>query len=226
MRAAVRRRGLRYAVISFALLGACSRGLTVAETEVAGALFGASLDAGAVRVLVGIGLSPLPQASAPETAADAPARTPPPDLCLRKQSSKRSYSWPAAFTLGNHIFFNPRYYLPDAGRGFPVSLPLPASLLLAHELVHVWQWQNRAQTGYTILGTASESVAQVDPYWWLTESGREFMAFGFEQQAAIIEDFTCFALFDRHNPKLEELAALLRGVLPVDAFLAGLDAQR
>ncbi len=37
-----------------------------------------------------------------------------------------------------------------------------------------------------------------------------------------MQDFVCFALFDRDDPKLDELAAVLRPVLPVDDFLAKL----
>ncbi len=217
-------RGWGNALVLLAALGACSRGLTPNETALAGALFGSALDTGAVRVLVGVGLTPLPEPVIAATAS--PARSAPPDLCVRTLSGKRKFVWPAAFTLGDHVFFNPRYYLADAARGFPAALPLPASMVLAHELVHVWQWQNRAQSGYTILGTALESAARVDPYWWQTESTHPFMAFGFEQQAAIIEDFACFALFDSQNPKLDELAALLRGVLPVDDFLVGVVARQ
>jgi hypothetical protein len=214
----------RIALASLVLIAACSRGLTPAETEVARALFGASLDPGAVRVLAGVGLAPLPQPD--EAALPASPRQPPENPCLRQQSPRRVLAWPAAFTLGNRIYFNPRYYAPDAARGYPRSLPLPAALLLMHELVHVWQWQNRAQTGYSAGRAAGESVARVDPYWWLTEEGRAFFRFGFEQQAAIIEDFACYAFFDRRDPKLAELAALLRPVLPVDRFLAGLAAAR
>lgn len=210
------------ALVALALLGACSRGLTPAETGMARALFGETLDAGAVRVLSGVGLTPLAQPAAPQAATAA--RKPPQNLCLRTQAPRRRLAWPAAFTLGNAIFFNDRLYLPDAAQGFPDAVPFPASILLLHELVHVWQWQNRAQTGYTIRRTISESVVRIDPYWWLPEADRSFAQFGFEQQAAIVEDFACHALFDRRNPRLAELTAMLRPVLPVDRFLAALDA--
>ncbi|MEJ1991329.1 MAG: hypothetical protein P8X50_06305 [Maritimibacter sp.] len=50
----------------------------------------------------------------------------------------------------------------------------------------------------------------------------EFLSYGYEQQAAMVQDFTCYALFDRQSPRLDELATLLRPVLPVDDFLAKL----
>ena len=220
----MRRRGKRprRALAALALLGACTRPLSDSETALAGALFGATLDPGAVRIAAGVGLVP---PAAPAAAALAAPRPAPPDICRRTQSTRRVIALPSAVTLGNTVFFKHRYYLPDAARGFPAALPLPASLILVHELVHVWQWQNRAETGYTILGVAGESLARVDPYWWQPDAARRFATFGYEQQAAIVEDFACLALFDRQNPRLAETAALLQGVLPTAAFLARLEAR-
>ncbi len=205
------------------LASACARPLTPTETEVAHSLFGETLDTEVVKIKAGIGVLPLPHDRAREgDGGDVVVMDAPPDLCERKRSTRRYWTWPAAFVLENNVYFSYRFYSPDAFRGFPHSAPYPSSLLLAHELVHVWQWQNRARTAYTAEDAAGETIANVDPYWFDVDPDAEFLALGYEQQGALVQDFVCFALFDRDDPKLDELAAVLRPVLPVDDFLAKL----
>lgn len=211
------------ALTALFILTACARPLTPNETLVAKGIFGDTLDTHAVQVKAGIGVLPLPRPRRPEPGAEPAIRTPPPDLCERKRSTVRYWDWPAAFVLGDTVYFSYKYYTPDAFAGFPLSAPYPGSVLLAHELVHVWQWQNRARTAYTTEGAAGETLAQVDPYWFEASRNAEFFALGYEQQGALVQDFVCYALFDRDDPKLDELAAVLRPVLPVDKFLSELD---
>jgi hypothetical protein len=211
----------RFALAALLLFTACARPLTTNETEVAQSLFGDTLDTEAVSVKAGIGVLPLPRDRVREGTAAIVAEAPP-DLCVRKRSTQRYWSWPAAFVLQDNVYFSYRFYTTDAFRGFPHSAPYPSSVLLAHELVHVWQWQNRARTAYSSGGAASETIANVDPYWFNVDPGAEFFTLGYEQQGALMQDFVCYALFDRNDPKLEELAAVLRPVLPVDDFLAKL----
>ncbi len=197
---------------------ACTRPLSDNETRVAGALFGNTLNTDAVRVTAGVGLWPLPREE-PRATAGGPS-APPPGLCERRRSTKRHISWPAAFVLRNTVYFKPSLYTADAFAGLPESAPWPGAVLMAHELVHVWQYQNRARTHYSAITSAGESVEHVDPYWFEIDPKAEFLSYGYEQQGAMVQDFTCYALFDRKNPRLRELAALLRPVLPVDRFLA------
>ncbi len=214
------------ALLALAALAACARPLTPSETLVARSLFGESLDTSAVTVTAGIGALPLPQARSRAGPEIGEAREAPDDLCVRKRSTRRYWTWPAAFVLRDEIFFSYDFYLADSFRGFPESVPYPTALIMAHELVHVWQWQNRARTGYTVRGSAGETVENVDPYWFAVDRDAEFLTYGYEQQGAIMQDFVCYALFDSQDPKLDELAAILRPVLPVDDFLAELDAAR
>lgn len=212
--------GIALAAAALTLLSACARPLTPNETLVAKDLFGDTLDTDAVKITAGIGVLPLPRPR--EAAAGAAPRvvSPPPGLCERKRSTRRYWDWPAAFVLGDTVYFSYKYYTPDAFAGLPRSAPYPGSVLLAHELVHVWQWQNRARTAYTPNQAAGESIAEVDPYWFEVDPNAEFFALGYEQQGALVQDFVCYALFDRADPRLEELAVILRPVLPVDDFLA------
>ncbi len=208
-------------------LSACARPLSPTETLVAKSLFGDTLDTSRVTVTAGVGALPLPQARTTAAGpAMAEARAAPDDLCVRKRSTRRHWTWPAAFVLREDVFFSYDFYLADTFRGFPESVPYPTALIMAHELVHVWQWQNRARTGYTVQGSAGETVENVDPYWFVADRDAEFLTYGYEQQGAIVQDFVCYALFDAEDPKLDEIAALLRPVLPVDDFLAKLDAAR
>ncbi len=208
------------------VLSACARPLTPNETLVAKSLFGDTLDTSQVSVTAGIGALPLPRDRAPAAPRTGEIQAPPEDLCVRKRSTRRYWTWPAAFVLRNEVFFSYDFYQADTFRGFPQAVPYPSSLIMAHELVHVWQWQNRARTGYTVSGSAGETIEQVDPYWFAVDRDAEFLTYGYEQQGAIVQDFTCYALFDHDDPKLDELAAILRPVLPVDDFLARLDAVR
>lgn len=209
------------ALASLVLLAACARPLTSNETLAAKALFGDTLDAEAVTVRAGVGILPLPREPRPAPDAEArPAVSPPPGLCDRKQSTQRYWTWPAAFVLNNDVFFSYDYYPHDAFRGFPRSVPYPASVIMAHELVHVWQWQNRAITNYSPTRAGGETVENVDPYWFADADATEFLSYGYEQQGALVQDFVCYAIFDSANPRLRELAAILRPVLPVDDFLA------
>lgn len=204
------------------LLAACARPLSDNEDAFAAALFGNSLNRDAVTVRAGIGVLPLPPAK-PDTAADSnaprPARAVPDGFCTRVPSPSTGPRWPAAFVLWDDVFFSYKYYKADTFAGWPNSVPLPQFLIMSHELVHVWQWQNRDQTQYRPSRSAAEAGIGIDPYYWQIEPGREFLSYGFEQQAAMVEDYLCYRLFERENPRLRDLHAIIDPVLP----LAGLE---
>ncbi len=52
---------------------------------------------------------------------------------------------------------------------------------LAHELVHVWQYRSLRRFGVELLASRV--------YRYRLESGRTFLSYGYEQQAAIVEDY-------------------------------------
>jgi hypothetical protein len=52
---------------------------------------------------------------------------------------------------------------------------------LAHELVHVWQYQALCRTGLELLWSRR--------YDYALEAGKPFADYGYEQQASIVEDF-------------------------------------
>ena len=202
------------------LLAACSRPLTENEARFAGELFGDSLDPAEVRVRVGAGITPLP-APAP-AAPEQGARADIPEGFCTRIPQPRKIRWPAAFVLGNSVFFKREYYAADTFPGWPDSFLMPQGLIMVHELTHVWQWQNRATTHYSPLRPLAEAARKADPYIWDQTGPRPFQAYGFEQQAALIEDYLCYRLFESTAPRLDELRAILAPVLPLQRLEAAL----
>lgn len=52
---------------------------------------------------------------------------------------------------------------------------------LAHELVHVWQYRALGRTGIELLASRI--------YGYALDPARRFLSYGYEQQAAIVEDY-------------------------------------
>ncbi len=200
-------------VLPALLLAACGRPLTPGETAFARDMFGDTLDPARVRVRVGAGLAPPPK---PEPAPPARAARAdiPKGFCTRTPQPRR-IRWPAAFVLGNTVFIKREYYAADTFPGWPERFLVPQGLLMAHELIHVWQWQNRATTRYSPLRPLAEAARKADPYIWDGTGPRPFRAFGFEQQAALVEDYLCYRLFEPHDPRRRELQTILAPVLPL-----------
>ncbi len=115
------------------------------------------------------------------------------------------------------------FYRADLAPDWPKSARFPQALVLAHELVHVWQWQHRRATGYRPARAAFESMVNMDPYFYVPDANVTFLKFGFEQQAALLEDYVCYALYDPAAPRRAELRPLLAPYFPIgrlDAVLA------
>lgn len=211
-------RGLA-AVLLALTLAACGRPLTESETRFARAVFGNEIDVKRVRVAQDLGLLP-PFPTVP-VAAKALRGTS--AACVRTPQPAGERPPPEAFALYNTMFFRSGLYSGDMALTWPRGLRFPQALVLAHELTHVWQWQNRARTGYTPIRAVAESVRQDDPYFSAGDEAPSFHAFGFEQQAAMVEDFVCFTIANPAHPRRAELRALLAPVLPVADFEAAVE---
>ncbi|WP_300520003.1 hypothetical protein [Aliiroseovarius sp.] len=206
-------------------VAACARGLAPGEADFARVLFGDSLDQGRVVIQAGLGLTPPPGDPEPEASGEDPApppNRPPEGICTREPSPREGLQWPAGMVLWNQIFLKRDVYRSDMMAGWPRVVPLPQALLMAHELVHVWQWQNRARTDYDPATSGAETVRSRDPYWYAPEADRAFLTYGFEQQAAMIEDYVCYTMFDPRAPRRAALRTLIDPVLPLDGFDARL----
>ena len=190
-------------------LAACGRPLTEAEEAFAARLHGAELDISRVRLVEG----------APVAAVTFRRKARPRTTCreriLPPPKSEIVTAKPAAVTLFNTVLFARDWYSEDYLRGYPDEMNLVAAMLLGHELTHVWQWQNRARTGYSPLRAAAEHGETDDPYLFDLDGAPEFLSYGFEQQGAIVEEYICCRALAPEAARTKRLHAMLRGAFPV-----------
>ncbi|KNG94214.1 hypothetical protein [Pseudaestuariivita atlantica] len=122
---------------------------------------------------------------------------------------------PAAVVLFNRIYFNRDFWLDEYVPDYPERLHLFEAMLLGHELTHVWQWQNRARTGYHPLKAAREHGASDDPYLFDPDTPRAFLDFGYEQQGAIVEEYICCSALDPDAPRTARLHQMIAQEFPI-----------
>ncbi len=194
------------------LAGCAGRPLTEGERQFASDVIGPRLDAGKVRVAAGFGLQAPPATPDPPPQAK---RGTVPGICDRVPQGPRTEP-PPAFALWNRIHLARKYYRDDTAPRWPQGVLLPQSLIMAHELVHIWQWQNRGRTGYRPGRAVLESLLNLDPYYYTSADGDVFLRFGYEQQAALMEDYFCYALLDPANPRRAELREILAPHFSID----------
>lgn len=189
-------------VLTLLLLATCGRPLTDGERAFAFLVHGPTLDTATVRLHDGL--------------APAPPRTVP----VRPFLACRDRIWPpppgpiyqgvtSAMAIFQSIHFHDRWYRDDFMAEWPEQLDLAAALLFAHEMVHVWQWQNRAVTGYHPLKAALEHAGSPDPYLFDTTTTGTFLDYGYEQQAAILEELVCCQALAPKAPRTARLRAML-----------------
>ena len=191
------------------LLASCGRPLTVNERAFLDSIHGDTLDMNAVRLHNG---SPT---RAVTFRRKARPRTTCRELILPPARDEIVTTKPAAVALFNTILFDKDWYLEDYLPEYPDAIGLVAGMLLAHELTHIWQWQNRASTGYSPLRAASEHTVSDDPYLFEIDTPRKFGEFGYEQQGSIVEEFVCCRALAPQAPRTKRLHALISQVMPV-----------
>ncbi|WP_299406350.1 hypothetical protein [uncultured Roseobacter sp.] len=200
---------MRFVLISLLLLAACGRPLTPNETAFARTIHGDTLDTSKVRLVDG----------APTRAVTFERKPRPRTTCreriLPPIKSETVTSKPAAVAVYNHILFDRDWYLDDYLPEYPDSIGLVAAMLFAHEVVHVWQWQNRKETGYTPLRAAFEHDGASDPYLFELDADPQFSDFGYEQQGAIMEEFVCCRALDPTASRTQRLHDLISQAMPV-----------
>jgi hypothetical protein len=201
-------------LLALLLLTACGRPLTPGETAFAATLFGPELQTQNIRVAPFPALTSLTQ------------RRPP-----RPRKACRELIWPApkitsgavetftaAFVTFNRLNLAKQLYAPDYLPKYPDKMSLPAAMLIGHELTHVWQWQNRDRTNYHPLKAAAEHSPGTDPYLLELDTDNEFLAFPFEQQGAIVEEYVCCRSLYPLGARTKRLHTLLSGAMPVAAI--------
>lgn len=191
------------------LLAGCARPLAPGEAELAQRLFGDTLDPARVRLidngLIGI------------TTREIPVR--PRTTCreriLPPAEGETFTARTAGMVLGNVIHLRPAIYRGDFAARENGAANLVAVMFVAHELTHVWQWQNRALTGYTPLRAALEHVRQDDPYLFDPATEARFLDYGYEQQAVLVEEYICCTVLDPEGARTQRLRETLLEVMPV-----------
>lgn len=200
---------MRCALILLMALAACGRPLTPTETAFARTIHGDTLDAARVRLVNGAPTRAVTFRRAPRPRTTCRERILPP-ITDEIVTSK-----PAAVALWNRILFDRDWYLDDYMPDYPDEIGLVTAMLFAHEMVHVWQWQNRRTTGYSPLRAAFEHGGAGDPYLFDLSTEPQFSDFGFEQQGAIMEEFVCCAALDPTAARTHRLHALISQAMPV-----------
>lgn len=200
---------LRALLLSLLVLAACGRPLTEAEREFAAQIQGESLNLDRVRLVEGAPVSAVTFRRQPRPRSSCRERIlPPPEAEVITVT-------PAAVVLFSRVFFSRDWYLEDYLEGYPEKLHLVEAMLLAHELTHVWQWQNRKATGYHPLKAAAEHTAAADPYLFDLETRAGFLDFGYEQQGAIIEEYVCCRALAPGAPRTRRLHGMISGAMPL-----------
>lgn len=196
------------ALAVLALLAGCGRPLTGTERAFAETLQGGDMDLQRVRLVRGAPVGRVTFHRKPRPAVTCRERIVPPE------TDAVITTRPAAVTLFNRIFFSRGWYLDDYAPDYPDRLYLAEAMLLAHELTHVWQWQNRARTGYSPLLAATEHRAD-DPYLFDLDGTPEFRSFGYEQQGAIVEEYVCCRALAPQAARTRRLHEMLSQEFPI-----------
>ncbi|SDW64437.1 hypothetical protein SAMN05444358_1011394 [Ruegeria halocynthiae] len=185
------------------LLVSCGRPLTDHERTFASRIHGETLNLDRVRLVEG----------APVAAITYTRKTRPRIACreriLPPVKEETVTGKPAGVALFNRVYFTKDWYLDDYMSQYPEQMNLIAAMLLAHELTHVWQWQNRRTTGYHPLRAAAEHGRTDDPYLFDIETSPDLLAYGYEQQGAIVEEYVCCRALDPEAPRTKRLHDML-----------------
>ncbi|WP_170371575.1 hypothetical protein [Ruegeria arenilitoris] len=190
-------------ILLFLALLSCGRPLTENERAFASKVQGETLDLDRVRLVEG----------APVTSITYERKARPRLACreriLPPVKDEIVTGKPAAIALFNRVYFTKDWYLDDYMARYPDQMNLVAAMIFAHELTHVWQWQNRKTTGYHPLRAAAEHGGRKDPYLFDLDNSADFLDYGFEQQGAIVEEYVCCRALDPDAPRTQRLHDML-----------------
>lgn len=208
------------AFVVLALAAACGRPLTDHEAAFAKAIHGDTLDQSRVKILENgiVGVTSATYAVRPRTTCRELIGPPSTEPTYRARA--------AGVVLWNTVNIRPDWYLEDYTRQQNGELSLVAAMFFAHEITHIWQWQNRDITGYSPFKAASEHGFGRDPYLFDTQNGRPFLQYAYEQQASIVEEYVCCAVLDPGGTRTRRLQDLISEAMPLSALpIAGRDIR-
>ncbi len=206
---------MRALILLLLILAACGRPLTPAEKTFARQLHGPTIDTSRIRAIHGspVGGVTYQRPKRPRLACR--------ELILPEPPTEMVTVGPVAMVIHNKVFYARDWYLDDYLQDYPDKLNLLTAMLFAHEITHVWQWQNRDITGYSPFAAVMENIRARDPYSYELEAGKPFLDYGFEQQARIVGDFVCHSAANPKSAKTKALGTLLKPVFGPGATLAG-----
>lgn len=202
-----------FSLLLLILLAACGRPLSESEELFLSAIHGDQLDTTRMRLHQGHFAGSLTVTIPVRPRTTCQERLWPP--VIKDRTVEVS---PAASVVFNTILLRDDVYREDFMQGFPERIDLIDAMLLAHEATHVWQWQNRARTGYHPLRGLAEHMRTADPYLFDPDGPGDFLAFGYEQQGAIVEEYVCCRILDPDAPRTSRLRAMLAAHLPVEGL--------
>jgi hypothetical protein len=197
------------AIFFLLFLAGCGRALTPTEAAFVTSIQGPQLDTERVRLVKGalVGSVTFRRAARPRVTCRERILPPITDAVVTTS--------PAAVTLFNKVFFATDWYSEDYAAGYPEKLNLIAAMLLSHEMTHVWQWQNRAMTGYSPLRAAAEQSASEDPYLFDLAETPDLLDYGYEQQASIVEEYVCCRALAPDAARTKRMHGMLSAVMSV-----------
>ena len=198
------------ALIVLLVLAACGRPLSDAERAFMGQIQ-PGLETARIRMvenpLIGLRVS---------TIALRPRNTCR-ELILPPPSTPTVQTRTAGMVLFQRVMVAPDYYLEDYLAGYPDRINLIAAMYFAHEMTHVWQWQNRDVTGYHPLRAAAEQWVSDDPYLFDPNEERTLLDYGFEQQASLVSEYVCCRMLDPGGARTARLERILSPLMDTPA---------
>jgi hypothetical protein len=116
-------------------------------------------------------------------------------------------------TVGYAIYLSENY--PD------YSVDTCDRSILSHEVAHVWQWQNRELTGYSLAAVIIEHIRfKGDVYKYEIIPGRPFLRYRYEQQGKMVEDYV------RSGLSNQVLGNLISQAMDADELVRFVDRRR
>ncbi|QBY00692.1 hypothetical protein E2K80_08065 [Rhodophyticola sp. CCM32] len=201
-------------------LAACGRPLTPAERAFVSGVQGPGLDVDHVRIVENplIGLSTRSYPVRPRTTCR--------ERIFPEPEGETIEGRVAGVVLFNRLHVREDYAIPDYIRTADGGMHLVAAMFFAHEMTHIWQWQNREITGYHPARAFAEHLRTEDPYLFDGDSTFAFLDYGYEQQASLVEEYVCCRTLDPDGARTGRLERLLQQVMPVTPLQSSSDGVR
>lgn len=196
-------------ILALFLLAACGRTITDSEGRFIGELMGPTLKTSEIRMIEAgfIGTTTRLFAARPQVTCRERIAPPPSGPTVRSRTIG-AVAW-------DHVLTTPDWTIPNYASGYPARINLVAAMYFAHEMTHIWQWQNRDLTGYSPLRGLSEHQPGVDPYLFDPDEEITFLDMGYEQQASLVEEFVCCRALAPDAARTQRLYTVLAQVMPV-----------